>query len=450
MTESNKPSETPRLRRQLNLLDAIGLGLGSIIGTGIFFSLGLAAELAGSAFVWALPLAAVVAAINALNSAQLAAAYPVSGGTYEYGYRLLNPFWGFQAGWMFLCAKTASAATAALGFSSYLLGLSGGDPAVGRGLAIGVSLVISVAVVCGVKLSSRINLLMILFVLTTLAVMVFVGFFLIPPEINVQWGALVPANWPGFWEATALLFVAYTGYGRIATLGEEVVTPERTIPRAIITTLICAAVVYVAVGMLFVFSVGAHRLGTWVDQGQAPLALLAESWNYPALSALVSIGALVAMLSVSLNLQLGLSRVLLAMARRHDMPTGLQKLNGQQTSPTYAVIAVGTLIIALLAIGNVRTTWSFSAVTVLIYYSITNLAAWYLPIGQRRYPRFLAGLGIAVCLSLAWWVDSKAWLLAVIMIAVGRVWQLTARRLAARRLAAGRPARGEHASERLL
>nr|MBP9225705.1 amino acid permease [Verrucomicrobiales bacterium] len=127
MPETSEPQETPRLQPRLGVFGAMMMGLGSIVGTGVFVSIGIAAGIAGPSVILAVALAALVAICNGLSSAQLAANHPVSGGTYEYGYQYLNSWLGFTAGWMFLLAKSASAATAALGFSGYLLSAMGGS-----------------------------------------------------------------------------------------------------------------------------------------------------------------------------------------------------------------------------------------------------------------------------------------------------------------------------------
>ncbi len=247
MTQSTMPpaSQPHVLRRELGLFGATMMGLGSIIGTGVFVSIGVAAGVAGPAVVIAIAFAALVATANALSSAQLAASHPVSGGTYEYGYRYLRPWLGFSAGWMFLCAKSASAATAALGFAGYLLNLLGYTD-VARATLVAVAaatiIVLTLVVLAGIRQSHHVNVVIVSFTLLALAAFVFAGLPLALERGRENLTALAGTGAEGnFWtallQATALMFVAYTGYGRIATLGEEVHEPRRTIPRAIITTL---------------------------------------------------------------------------------------------------------------------------------------------------------------------------------------------------------------------
>jgi len=433
-----KASAPSGLRRVVGVPGAVLMGLGSILGTGIFVSIGIAAGVTGPSVILAVAVAAVVATFNGLSSAQLAASHPVSGGTYEYGYRYLSPTLGFTAGWMFLCAKSASAATAALGFAGYVLVAVGASAAAYRvALALVAVALLTAVVAGGMSRSNRANTVIVL--LTLVALLGFVGFGL--PTALAGAGANLEdffggngqdSGASGFLHATALMFVAYTGYGRIATLGEEVRDPHESIPRAIIVTLACTAVIYAAVAFVAVASVGAGGLADATQQAAAPLEVIARGFNMPAVAWLVAAGAVTAMLGVLLNLLLGLSRVVLAMARRRDMPSRFARVDDQRSSPISAVLLVGAIIAGLAAIGSVKTTWSFSAFTVLIYYALTNLAALRLPPEARLYPRWIPVMGLVCCLGLAFWVEPQIWASGLVLIAAGLVWHGVARQLAER------------------
>jgi APA family basic amino acid/polyamine antiporter len=228
--------------------------------------------------------------------------------------------------------------------------------------------------------------------------------------------------------ASALMFVAYTGYGRIATLGEEVREPRRTIPRAIIITMILTMLLYTLVATVGIGVVGAAVLGEAAAEQAAPLELAARSFGVPGSSQIMVTGAITAMLGVLLNLLLGLSRVLLAMGRRRDMPAVVARLNQAGTTPYVAVLIVGAVIAGLALIGNVKTTWSFSAFTVLIYYALTNLSALRLPQKARLYPQWIAWVGLMACVFLAFWVDWQIWVMGVGLLLAGLVWHLAVQR----------------------
>lgn len=420
------------LKRELGVFGATMMGLGSILGTGVFVSIGIAAGIAGPAVILAIALAALVAICNGLNSAQLAANHAVSGGTYEYGYRYLNSWFGFTAGWMFLLAKSASAATAALGFGGYflnLLGINTRDYLVPLGLAAVV--VLTLVVLSGLRRSNITNIVIVSVTMTALALFVIGG---LPHLVNQGTENLTPFFDPegnpiaNLLQATALMFVAYTGYGRIATMGEEVRDPRRIIPRAIIAAMILTMVIYMSVAIVGVGAVGTDLLAGTAQTQAAPLEIAAREFDIPVIAEIVAVGAITAMLGVLLNLILGLSRVLLAMGRRLDMPSVTARVNTNNSTPYVAVGIIGIGIAALVLIGNVKTTWSFSAFTVLIYYSITNLSALQLTPEDRLYPKWIAWVGLSACLFLAFWVEMQIWLVGLGMIAIGLVWHAVARR----------------------
>jgi APA family basic amino acid/polyamine antiporter len=387
----------------MGLGGAIVTGLGSILGTGAFVAIGVAAGMWGDAVLLAVPLAGAVAVFNGLSSAYLAGRFPVAGGTYEYGYQTLAPWWGFTAGWLFLLAKTASAATAALGVALYL-GLSWDRRVVA---------VLAVAVVTGLVLAGLRRTVAVNALLVTVTVLAIVGFGiagLLDPAADMAFGA-GGLSLEGLLPATAFLFVAYTGYGRIATLGEEVRRPERIIPRAVIVTLAIAVVLYALVE-LGGRAAGGPEWGGVLDDGRSPAQLvsgpLAEVW---------SIGAVTAMLGALLNLVLGLSRVWLAMGRRADMPARLAGLDSRST-PVAAVITAAVPVAVIALIGDMSLAWSYSAFNVLLYYGLTNLAA--LALDRRRGT---AWLGLGTCVFLSFFVPLQVWLTGTALIVVGLIWK---------------------------
>jgi APA family basic amino acid/polyamine antiporter len=223
------------------------------------------------------------------------------------------------------------------------------------------------------------------------------------------------------------MFVAYTGYGRIATLGEEVRDPVRSIPRAMILTLALTAGIYALVAFVAVSAAGAE-MAALSAAGTAPLEAIASGFGVPFVAVLVAFGAVTAMLGVLLNLVLGLSRVVLAMARRGDLPARLSNVNTARSSPVGSVWLVGLLIAGLASIGSVRTTWSFSAFTVLVYYAITNWAALRLPAESKLYPPWISWAGLICCLGLAFWVEPAVWATGVGLLGVGLGWHGIRRR----------------------
>lgn len=411
------------LVRNTSLGGAVLLGLGAIVGTGAYVSIALATEITGSWVLFAILLAAFVAACNGLSSAQLAAVHPVSGGTYEYGYQFLNHWAGFTAGWLFVAAKSASAATAALAFGLYVLPALGVSQHWQIPLAILVLALLMLLVNGGMRRSNRANLVIV--VLSISALMIFSLHAIANADVaqrsevfNFDTAIADSIGWGEFLGAAALLFVAFTGYGRIATMGEEVSNPKRTIPIAIITTLVVTALLYVLIGYALLHTDLFSQSLAGSSQELALIALTEQSW----LRALVLSGAIIALLGVILNLILGVSRVVLAMGRRNDLPPAFARLNQDNTSAPNAVYVTTAVMMLLALLGDVQLAWSFSAFTVLTYYGITNLAALRVPASQRFVPRFVSLLGLLSCLVLVFFIDWYVFASGCVFIAAGLLW----------------------------
>jgi basic amino acid/polyamine antiporter, APA family len=409
----SRPTVPPfrtELRRELGLLDAVGVGFGAIIGAGIFVVTGVAAGIAGPAFLLGLFAAGIVATCNALSSAQLAARYPQSGGTYEYGYQLLNPALGFAAGWMFLTSKIAAAGTVALGLAGYLEALVPGLPP--RAIAVGAVLVFTVLNYLGIRRSSRVNLAIVGVSLSALIVFVVAG-----------WGSFEVANltpfapfgWRAVAESAAILFFAYTGYARIATLAEEVREPERTIPRAIVITIGGALLLYAGVAVIAVGTAGAPALGS----SEAPLRLAADGFGFPAVATLVSMAAVTAMLGVILSQLLGLSRMGFAMARRGDLPRALEHVHPKYGVPGNVVIAIGLIAALVTATGTLREVASAASFAILIYYGIANLAALRMPREAKLFHDAIPAFGLVSCAALAIALDPNVIAVGLGILAAG-------------------------------
>jgi APA family basic amino acid/polyamine antiporter len=379
--ELNQPS----LQRRLSTGDAVLIGLGSMIGAGGFVVCGPAAGAAGPGLLTGLAIAAVVAYCNATSSARLAAEYPLSGGTYVYGRERLGEFWGHLAGWSFVVGKTASCAAMALTVGLYLW------PA--RAHAVAVAAVVALtAVNCrGIQKSAVLTRLIVGVVLAVLAgVVVAVGVsgHADPSQITLTGGGAA-----GVLQAAGLLFFAFAGYARIATLGEEVRDPARTIPRAIRWSLGITLAVYVTVAVTML-----SVLGPELARSGAPLADAVRAVGAQRFEPVVRIGAAVAALGSLLSLILGVSRTGLAMARDGHLPSALAAVHPRFGVPHRAEVAVGALVAVVAAVADVRAAIGFSSFAVLLYYAITNASAWTL--SPSPTSRMIPAAGLAGCLAL--------------------------------------------------
>ncbi len=379
-----------RLARRLGTTDAVVIGLGSMIGAGVFAAFAPAAHAAGNGLWIGLAIAGVVAYCNATSSAQLAAIYPESGGAYVYGRRRLGELWGFVAGWGFVVGKLASCAAMAMTFASHAA------PSLARPLAVAAVLALTAVNCLGVQKTAAVTRLLVAAVLASLFAVV-----------AAVWlgGAAQPARlWPlegaslhGVLTSAGLLFFAFAGYARVATLGEEVREPERTIPRAIPIALAIALVVYAAVAVSALAGAGAGAIAA----SSTPLTTAVEAGRLAWLAPAVRVGAALASLGVLLSLLAGIGRTLFAMAASRDMPGYLSAVHPRYQVPHRAELAAGAIVAAAVAIADIRGAIGFSSFAVLAYYAVANVAAWTLPREQRRWPRALAALGAIGCVGLA-------------------------------------------------
>lgn len=380
------------LLRTLTLKDAVGVGLGAIIGAGIFVVTGVAAGVSGPAFLIGLMVAGIIAAFNGLSSAQLAAIYPDSGGTYEYGYKLINPVFGFSAGWMFLISKLAAGGVVAIGFGSYFYQLV----PIGSPITLSIIAVVFLTIInyFGIKKAGMLNLAIVAVTLFSLLYFVFSGI----PKVNPDnFKPFAPFGISGIAEAAALLFFAFTGYARIATLAEEVAEPKKTIPKAIIITIITSILLYAAVSVVAIGVVGAENMA----DSKSPLQMVAKSLTTPAINAVITIGASTAMLGVLLSQILGISRMMLAMGRRHDLPPIFQTIHKRYRVPHLGIVITGLIILLLTIFGTFEFVVRAATFTILLYYSITNIAALRQPRKEQIYGRVIPVCGLIGCLIMS-------------------------------------------------
>lgn len=380
-------SAAPTLRRALGTRDAVVIGMGSMIGAGVFTAIGPAAAAAGDWLLLGLVIAGLVALCNAQSSAWLAALYPESGGTYVYGRRRLGHFWGFLAGWAFVVGKLASCAAMAFTIGVYLW------PAQARGLAIAAVVVLVAVNYAGIQrtaAATRVILAITLLVLAMTVVALLGG----GPALE---GAQGTGGASGIAQAAAFFFFAFAGYARIATLGEEVRDPARTIPRAIPLALGLVLAVYAVVAVGALWSAGPAALAA----SPAPLAAAVEAGGLAELAPVVRAGAAIASVGVLLALIAGISRTGLAMARGGDLPAWLSAVHPRFRTPYRAEVAVGAVVIAVVGVGDLRGAIAFSSFAVLGYYAIANASALTLPAHHARGSRVLPVVGVVGCVALA-------------------------------------------------
>ena len=373
-----------------------------MVGAGIFVALAPAAAAAGSGLLIGLAVAAVVAYCNATSSARLAALYPQSGGTYVYGRERLGEFWGYTAGWSFVVGKTASCAAMALTVGYYVW------PDGAHAVAVAAVVALTVVNYAGIQKSAMLTRIIVAIVLAVLAavVVIVLGFGDIDGA-RLQIGDDVSIR--GVLEAAGLLFFAFAGYARIATLGEEVRDPARTIPRAIPIALGITLIVYAVVAIAVIGELGSGALAS----ASAPLADAVRAAGFPGWEPVVRAGAAVAALGSLLALILGVSRTTLAMARDRHLPHALAAVHPRFKTPHRAEVVVGVVVAVVAALVDVRGAIGFSSFAVLMYYAIANASAFTL--GRRVIPT----IGLFGCLVLAFLLPISSVLVGAAVVAIG-------------------------------
>jgi basic amino acid/polyamine antiporter, APA family len=399
--------DQPELARRLGTTDAVVIGLGSMIGAGVFSAFGPAARAAGAGLLIGLALAAAIAYCNATASAQLAAVYPTSGGTYIYGRERLGPWWGFIAGWGFVIGKSASCAAMALTVAAYAVP---GPWWAHRVIAVAAVILLIALNYRGVTKTAMLARILLACTLIALAAVV-IGIAVAKPETSHLIYRTTGTIY-GVLQSAGLLFFAFAGYARIATMGEEVRDPARTIPRAITLALAIVVAIYLVVGVAALLAAGPDRLA----HSAAPLAEAVRAAGAAPLVPVITVGAALASLGALLALIAGLGRTVLAMARHRDLPAWLAAVHPRYRVPHHAELALGMIVCILVATVDLRGVIGFSSFGVLIYYAIANAAAYTLPASRSRV---LNVCGLAGCLLLVATLPWESVVAGLVVFAIG-------------------------------
>ena len=448
------------LSRRLGLRDAVVIGLASMIGAGAFVSLGAAQDLAGSLAPAAVLVAAVVALCNATSTAQLAAQHPAAGGTYHYGRERLGPWWGFLAGWCFVIGKTASCAAMALVVAAYLVPEPFQRPV--AALLVVVLTAVNLVGITRTAVLARVLVTVALAALVLTGVRLLAGIVAGGPTGGAGDGAGA-GTWEvpgplsgqaaGLWDgglaavagageggalgivlalaqAAALMFFAFAGYARVATLGEEVVAPRRTIPRAILLALAAVGALYLVLSVILVLVGPAPGEQGW---GPAPFRAALDAVGASGVWAVVvTIGAVAAASGALLALVAGISRTVLAMARERDLPPVLAHVSPRFSVPQRAEAAAGIAVVLLVLLASdVLVAIAASSFGVLLYYAVANLAALTQTGQWRLFPKAMQWLGLAGCVLLVAALPGRTIVAGLVLVAVGLAYRglvLAARR----------------------
>lgn len=395
------------LERRLGVVGSMAIGIAAMLGAGVFFVWKPAFDLAGEWLLLSLGIAALVATLNGLVTTQLAINHPVSGGIYSFGRHYRGPLVGFMAGWFFLTGKTGSAAAIALIAATYLV------PDYAGVVAAALIAVFTGIVIAGIRATATVSLLIAAVVLSGLVA-------LSTPAIAERGIDLTMSTTPGLGVLTAagLMFFAFAGYARMATLGEEVKDPRRTLPRAIVGALVVVLALYALVALAVI--------PRFADSGapEAPLTVLTTGLAPGLLTALAVLacgGSLLAILA-------GLSRTGLQMARHRDIPGALARISPRTGGPLVAEVSVGLVAIALVLLTDPLWLVGLSSTGVLAYYAIGHYSALAQPATERFLPAVVPVSGLMLCVVLVATLPPLSLLAGLVWAAAGIVWFVIARR----------------------
>lgn len=398
------------LKKTFGLFDAFNIGIGAIIGAGIFVVTGIGASLAGPALLLSLLISAGIAAFTALSFAELSVRIPKEGGGYEFAHELISPFAGFITGWLWLISNVVVGAVVSLGFAHYF--------ALFFQIPVHITAVIACITITTVNyLGARdleiVNNFLVVFKLFILISFIAFGIQAVNGE-NIT-SSFLPTGSIGVLKGAAFMFFAFAGFARITVIGEEVKDPKKTIPRAIILALVISTIIYLLVSYTAIGLVGYQELAN----SGSPLADAAHLEGN-VMMLLISLGALAATLSVLLTTLLGTSRVSFAMARNHDLPQFFEKLHPRRNIPYVSILIFGTVMTLFAAFTDLTSAVAISNFVSLFYYAMANFAA--LKIKRPSYPRIVPIIGLFSCILLLFFLTPSAWIIGSLSILIGIVY----------------------------
>ena len=402
--------EPAGLKREIGLFGATALGIGAIIGSGIFIVTGIVAGMAGPAMIISVLIAGVIALFSALSVAELSAYLPEEGGTYAYAQKLISPFAGFIAGWIWVFSNIFVGAAVSLGFAHYFVTLFPALPV--KGIAVMICLIFILINYIGLKESTIFNNILVSFKVLILLFFIAVGlgFF-----STTNLSPFAPSGVSGILSGAALIFFAYTGFARVTIMAEEVQDPRVTIPRSIYLALAISTVLYIFVSIIAVGLVGAPVL----SQSGSPLAdAIRVTGSSPAVL-LVSTGAMIATASVLLTTIMGISRIVFAMSRKGDLPAFLTQIHPRFNTPHYAIWISGACMIAAILLADLTLVVAVSTFAMLVFYLIADIAAFRIPQDYQRYPRIIPVFGAVSCIGLIGFLTMNSWIIGCIGLAIG-------------------------------
>lgn len=425
------------LPKELKTMDLILLGLGAIVGTGIFVITGTASAVtAGPALIISFIIAAFSCALSALCFAEFASRMPVSGGAYSYGYAIFGEIIGWLVGWLMLCQYLLACASVASGWSGYLngflTGLGIGLPTalsasydVGNGtyidlIAVLVTLIVSYLVMQGAKKALRLNSMMVYVKFGLIALFLIVGVFYVKPA---NWTPFAPFGLDGIIEGAAIVFFAFLGFDAVSTAAEETKNPQKSMPRGIIGSLGIATILYILVTLVLTGVVPFANLDV-----RDPVSFAMRFIGQDFVAGIISVGAILTLLTVLISMMYGLGRLIFAISRDGLLPDFLSELDEKNHTPKNATMVAGIVTAILSGVIPLGKLAELTNIVTLMVFVI--MAAGIIKFrkdhgdpkkGEFRVPfvPILPIVSILVCVYLMIQLSGSIWLMFLIWLAAG-------------------------------
>ncbi len=438
-------AEAVGLKRALGALDLTLLGIGAIVGAGIFVLTGVAAAMyAGPAVMVSFAVSGTACAMAALCYAEFAAMIPVAGSAYSYAYATLGELIAWIIGWDLVLEYAVGAAAVAVGWSGYLrvvlngigipmpAALTHAPGALPAGIfdlpALLVVLAVTAVLYAGIVETARLNSIIVGIKLFVIGMVIVVGAFFVRPT---NWTPFMPMGWSGLMRGASVIFFAYIGFDAVSTAAEEVVYPARDLPVGIIASLAVCTLLYVAVAAVLTGMVPFKKIDV-----NAPLASAFVQRGLNAVSGIVSLGAVAGLTSVLLVLLLGQSRVFFAIARDGLLPPAFSRVHPRFRTPYVPTVLTGVLVGVAAALLPIQEIAELTNIGTLFAFTLVCIGIWvlrYLDPAMRRPFRTplvpaVPILGALSCsylmksLPLVTWIRFFAWmgLGLIIYFAYGR------------------------------
>ena len=432
--------EGHRLKKSLRAVDLVAIGIGCIIGVGIFVLPGVqAAKNAGPGIILSFAIAAAACACSALCYAELAAMIPVAGSAYTYGYATLGEIFAWIIGWDLILEYMVAAILVSTGWSAYFVNML--QAGVGIELpqalvaspwdkhpgllnlpAVAIVLLLTALLVRGIKESSRVNLGIVLVKIFVILFFILLAVWHVDPA---KWHPFMPFGFAGVMTAAAIVFLAYVGFDAVSTTAEEAINPQRDMPIGIMGSLVVATALYIVVAAIMTGIVPYKELDV-----ADPVALVLNRLDLPWASALISVGAIAGITSVLLVLLLGQPRILFAMSRDRLLPPFLSSVHARFKTPIFSTILTGSIVAAFAALTPIDVSAELCSIGTLFAFIIVCAGVIVLRYTRRDIHRpflvplfpVLPALGIVLCaylmlsLPLITWFRFLGWMAIGLLI----------------------------------